>query len=79
MKRWHVRADSTRTTSRSSPARSKTERKSGVMGDVVVNGGGKRYFEEGRFAVYERAMEEVVAKRNVVRDFKKNEEDFTLV
>ena len=64
------------------------ERKSGAMGDSGVDdggdsnrgsAGGERYFDEGRFAAYERAMEEVVAKRNVVRDSKKNEEDITLV
>ena len=37
------------------------------------------FFDEKQFASFEHAIESIVAKRNVIRDFKKNEQDLVVV
>jgi len=37
------------------------------------------YFDEGEFASFKDAVESIISKRNVMRDFRKNEEDLIVV
>mmetsp|Transcript_5096 Transcript_5096/g.12799 ORF Transcript_5096/g.12799 Transcript_5096/m.12799 type:complete len:841 (-) Transcript_5096:1421-3943(-) len=46
-------------------------------GSAVAAAG--EYFDEGQFAAFECAVEDIVSKKNVVRDFRKNGEDLRVV
>jgi len=79
----HRRGPSTSLSQSISSSHSETETKSGRMDEIDTNDSSSdsaaEYFDTQKFDAYEAAIEEIISKRNVVRDFKKNEADLTSV
>lgn len=49
------------------------------MLDDIAGGEVDEYFDNAQFTPYAVAIEEILSKRNVMRDFRKNELDLTVV
>lgn len=66
--------------SQSTSLQSETDTQSTMEGDDnsnMITAG--EYYDEQQFAAFETAIEAIVSKRGVLRDFRKNEEDLTVV
>lgn len=47
--------------------------------ETIMSDASGDYFDQQQFSAFENAIEEIVSKRNVMRDFRKNEEDLIVV